>query len=72
MPAAGLAASVVLVAVLALTHLEWDRFATGHGSVEHWGQVLSWWMLARDLVLLALFVLLAVRRRVGARPRSLP
>jgi len=69
-PAAGLAASVVLVAVLALTHLEWDRFATGHGSVEHWGQVLSWWILVRDLVLVALFVLLVLRLRAGARSQS--
>src|SRR5439155_26732181 len=36
-PAVGMAASVVLVAVLALTHLEWDRFASSHGSVHHWG-----------------------------------
>ena len=69
-PAAGLAASAVLVAVLALTHAEWDRFASGHGSVEHWGQVLSWWILARDLVLVALFALLVLRLRVGARSRT--
>src|SRR5207245_7839263 len=69
-PAAGLAASAVLVAALALTHSEWDRFASGHGSVEHWGQVLSWWILARDLVLVALFALLVPRLRVGARSRT--
>jgi uncharacterized membrane protein len=69
-PAAGFAASAVLVAVLALTHLEWDRFATGHGSVEHWGQVLSWWILVRDLALVALFLLLAVKLRAGARSQS--
>ena len=68
--AAGLAASVVLVAVLALTHLEWDRFASGHGSVEHWGQVLSWWILVRDLALVALFVWLVVKLRAGARSQS--
>jgi uncharacterized membrane protein len=69
-PAVGLAASGVLVVVLALTHLEWDRFATGHGSVEHWGQVLSWWILVRDLALVALFVLLVVKLRAGARSQS--
>jgi len=69
-PAAGLAASVVLVAVLALTHLEWDRFASGHGSVEHWGQVLSWWILVRDLALVALFAVLVVKLRAGARSQS--
>jgi hypothetical protein len=69
-PAAGLAASVVLVAVLALTRLEWDRFASGHGSVEHWGQVLSWWILVRDLALVALFAVLVVKLRAGARSQS--
>ena len=66
-PAAGLAASVLLVAVLGLTHLEWDRFATGHGTVRHWGEVLSWWILVRDLALVALFGLLVVKLRSGAR-----
>ena len=69
-PAAGLAASVVLVAVLGLTHLEWDRFASSHGTVHHWGEVLSWWILIRDLALVALFVLLVVKLRAGARLQS--
>jgi uncharacterized membrane protein len=69
-PAAGLAASAVLVAVLALTHAEFNRFAEGHGTIEHWGQVLSWWILVRDLVLVGLFAVLVVRFRAGARPRS--
>jgi DNA-binding transcriptional regulator of glucitol operon len=56
--------------VLALTHLEWDRFASGHGTVEHWGQVLSWWIFVRNLALVALFVLLAVKLRAGARSQS--
>jgi uncharacterized membrane protein len=71
-PAAGLAAAGVLVGVLALTHLEWDRFASPHGSVHHWGEVLSWWILARDLVLIALFALLVLRLRAGATRRSHP
>jgi uncharacterized membrane protein len=69
-PAAGLAASGVLVAVLALTHLEWNRFATGHGSIHHWGEVLSWWILVRDIALVALFGLLVLRLRAGARSQS--
>jgi uncharacterized membrane protein len=69
-PAAGLAASAVLVAVLALTHAEFNRFAEGHGTIEHWGQVLSWWILVRDLVLVGLFGVLVVKLRTGARPRS--
>jgi hypothetical protein len=70
-PAAGLVASIVLVAVLALTHLEWDRFASSHGSVHHWGEVLSWWILVRDLALVALFALLVVKLRAAARSQSL-
>jgi hypothetical protein len=69
-PAAGLAASAVLVVVLALTHLEFNRFAESHGSVEHWGQVLSWWILVRDVALVGLFAVLVVKLRAGARPRS--
>ena len=70
-PGVDLAACGLLVAVLALTHLEWDRFVQPHGTVEHWGQVLSWWILVRDLVLVALYGYLAVRLRAGARSRSL-
>jgi uncharacterized membrane protein len=71
-PAAGLAAAGVLVGALALTHLEWNRFASPHGSVHHWGEVLSWWIFARDLVLVALFALLVLRLRAGAIRRSHP
>jgi uncharacterized membrane protein len=69
-PAAGIVASGALVAVLALTRAEWNRFVLPHGSVQHWGDVLSWWILARDLVLVGLFVLLTLKLRGGARPRS--
>jgi hypothetical protein len=71
-PGVDVIAGGLLVAVLALTHLEWDRFVEPHGSVAHWGQVLSWWILARDLVLVALFGYLAVRLRAGARPQTPP
>jgi uncharacterized membrane protein len=69
-PAAGIVASGVLVVVLALTRAEWNRFVLPHGSVQHWGDVLSWWILARDLVLVALFALLTLKLRTGARQRS--
>jgi uncharacterized membrane protein len=68
-PAAGIVASGVLVVVLALTRAEWNRFVLPHGSVQHWGDVLSWWILARDLVLVGLFALLVLKLRAGARPR---
>jgi len=69
-PAAGLAASGVLVIALVLTRLEWDRFASPHGSTHHWGEVLSWWIFARNLVLVGLFALLLVKLRAAARSRS--
>jgi uncharacterized membrane protein len=69
-PAAGVVASGVLVVVLALTRAEWNRFVLPHGSVQHWGDVLSWWILARDLVLVALFAFLTLKLRAGARQRS--
>ena len=68
-PGVSIAACAVLVVVLVLTRLEWDRFATAHGSTHHWGEVLSWWIFARDLVLVALFALLLLKLRAGARPR---
>jgi uncharacterized membrane protein len=71
-PAAGFAAAGVLVVVLALTRLEWDRFASPHGTVHHWGEVLSWWILVRGLVLVALFALLVFKLRVEATRRSHP
>jgi hypothetical protein len=69
-PAAGIVSSGVLVIALALTRADWNRFVLPHGSVQHWGDVLSWWILARDLVLVALFLLLVLRLRAGARPQS--
>ena len=69
-PAAGLVASGVLLVALVLTRLEWDRFVLPHGSVHHWGEVLSWWILARDLVLVSLFALLVLKLRAGATLRS--
>jgi uncharacterized membrane protein len=71
-PATGIIEAGVLAAAFSLTHAEFDRFSEAHGSIEHWGQVLSWWIFARDLVLVALFALLAVRLRPGPRSRSLP
>jgi hypothetical protein len=71
-PAAGIAASGVLVVALVLTRLEWEQFVMSHGSVEGWGRALSGWVFARDLVLVALFVLLVLRLRAAPRSRSDP
>jgi hypothetical protein len=70
-PAAGVVEAGVLVAVFSLTHVVFNLFSKPHGTVEHWGQVLSWWVLARDLLLVALFATLALRLRAGARRRTL-
>jgi Glycosyltransferase family 87 len=69
-PAAGIGASAILGGALGLTHLEWDRFVAAHGTVDHWGRVLSWWILARDLALLGLLAYLVVRLRAAATRRS--
>jgi hypothetical protein len=69
-PATGLVEAAAVAVSLGLTGLEWNRFVRPHGTVEHWGQVLSWWILARDLVLVALFALLTLRLRAESRRRS--
>ena len=69
-PAAGLVASGLIVVALALTRAEWDRFVSPHGSAPHWGDVLSWWVFARDLAVVTLYALLVLKLRAGARPRS--
>jgi Glycosyltransferase family 87 len=64
-PAVSIDCALGLALVLMLTRLEWNRFIRPHGSVGHWGDVLSWWVLARDVALLTL--LAATTRRT--RPR---
>lgn len=64
-PALSVDCALLLAVVLVLTRLEWERFILPHGSVPHWGDVLAWWVLARDLALLMLLV--ATTRRT--RPR---
>jgi hypothetical protein len=63
-PAAGAAASAVLLATLALTHVVFDRFHDpgGPGGTDYKAG-LAWWVIARDLVLVALYVLLVLRLR---------
>jgi uncharacterized membrane protein len=63
-PAAGAAASAVLLGVLALTHVVFDRFhAPGGPNGSHYKDALTWWVLARDLALAGLYVLLVLRLR---------
>ncbi|MCW2977475.1 MAG: hypothetical protein JWM06_2756 [Actinomycetia bacterium] len=68
-PAAGAAASAVLLVVLALTRVVFDRFhAPGGPSGEHYKAALTWWVFARDLLVVALYGLLVVR--LWRRPNS--
>ena len=68
-PAAGAAASALLLASFALTHVVFDRFhAPGGPGGEHYKAALAWWVVARDLVVLALYAFLVLRLR--RRPRT--
>jgi uncharacterized membrane protein len=61
-PAAGAAASALLLAALGLTHVVFDRFhAPGGPSGEAYKHALTWWVLARDLLVVALYGLLVAR-----------
>lgn len=76
-PAAGIAASGLLLVVLLLTHAVFNHFITGGLSVDQWGRSLSWWVFARDLAVVALFGLLVgslamLRSSAEARPRNRP
>jgi uncharacterized membrane protein len=58
-PAAGTAASALLLGILALTRVVFDRFhAPGGPNGEHYKHALTWWVLARDLLVVALYALL--------------
>lgn len=62
-PAVSVDCALLLAVVLVLTRLEWERFIRPHGSVPHWGDVLSWWVLARDLALVTLLAAATRRSR---------
>jgi uncharacterized membrane protein len=73
-PGAGIVASGLLLAALVLTRTVWNHFVTGGLTVDEWGRRLAWWVLARDLVVVAIYGLLVARlmRREGARRRIRP
>jgi len=63
-PAAGLAASVLLLVIAALTHSELMRFLHTPGTTtSHYADVLTPWVVARDLLVVALYALLVVLLR---------
>jgi glycosyl transferase family 87 len=67
-PAAGALASVLLLVIVRLTYSELQRFlGTPHFQSEHYSHVLTWWVVGRDLVVVALYaVLVIVLRRTPA------
>ncbi|MEN3341649.1 MAG: hypothetical protein V7644_1053 [Actinomycetota bacterium] len=70
-PAAGASASALLLAVLALTRVVFDRFhAPGAPDGEQYKAALTWWLLARDLLVAALYALLVARLRRRPSNRS--
>lgn len=67
-PAAGAVASALMLVVLGLTRIVFDRFHTPGGpSGEHYLAALTWWVFARDLLVVGLYAWLVARLR---RPRS--
>jgi hypothetical protein len=73
-PAAGIFASGLLLVALVLTRVVFDHFITGRATALEWANGLSWWVFARDLVIVALLGFLVaqlgrVRFREGSRPR---
>jgi hypothetical protein len=70
-PAAGAAASAVLLVTFALTHVVFDRFHDPGGpGGEHYKAALAWWVIARDFLFVALYVLLVLRLRRKPTARS--
>ena len=70
-PAAGAAASALLLGSLALTHVVFDRFHDPGGpGGEHYKAALAWWIIGRDLVVLALYALLVFLLRRSPRTSS--
>jgi len=75
-PVAGVLAGVLLLGAMLLTRVEFQHFITGKATESEWAHALTWWVFARDLVVVALFALLAGRLafsfREGSRWRSPP
>jgi hypothetical protein len=68
-PAAGAVASALLLVVLGLTRVVFDRFhAPGGPNGEQYKAALTWWVFARDLMVVALYGWLVAR--LWRRPRK--
>jgi len=69
-PAAGIEAAALAAGVLGLTHVVFDRFHAPGSGTEHYKAVLVWWVVARDALVVALYVLLLSRLRRRAPTRK--
>ena len=71
-PAAGAVASILLLIIVRLTHSELQRFlhTPGGPSSNHYTDVLTWWVVVRDLLVVALYALLVVFLRRSPTSRS--
>jgi hypothetical protein len=68
LPAAGLVGASGLVGVLGLTHVVFDRFQTPAATADAYKAALTWWVAARDLLVVALYALFVLR--LWRRPAS--
>ena len=69
-PAAGAVASGLFLVILGLTHVDLQRFlhTPGGPGSEHYKDVLTWWVVSRDVLMVVLYVLLVrLLRRSPAR-----
>lgn len=68
LPAAGLVGAGGLLGVLALTHVVFDRFQTPAATADAYQAALTWWVVARDLLVVLLYALFVLR--LWRRPTS--
>jgi hypothetical protein len=60
---------MLLLGILGLTRVVFDRFhAPGGPAGEHYKAALAWWVVARDALVVVLYVWIVLRLR--RRPRS--
>ena len=67
-PVAGAVASALMLVIFGLTRIVFDRFHSPGGPAgEHYLAALTWWVFARDLVVVGLYAWLVARLR---KPRN--
>ena len=71
-PAAGALASGLFLVILGLTHVDLQKFlhTPGGPGGEHYKDVLTWWVVSRDLLMVVLYALLVWLLRRSPMRRS--